>query len=160
MERLALIAQLWDSLDAADVPVTSAQCAELARRLHSGEGLERAIEEGAPRECAGVLVDEEFGAAVARKAKAAGLPFAMPVEKSGQDVFDFGRSTPGSGPYNFKTQWGASPTGAEWQSYLRAGCLEETRPDNPRYRRLINVWQRLPVWLTRQIGPRIVRGIP
>ena len=53
------------------------------------EGLERAIGEGASRDCAGVLVDEEFGADVARKAKAEGFPFAMPVEKSGQDEFDF-----------------------------------------------------------------------
>lgn len=53
------------------------------------EGLERAIAEGASRESAGVLVDEEFGADVARKAKAAGLKLAMPVEKSGQEEFDF-----------------------------------------------------------------------
>jgi myo-inositol catabolism protein IolC len=38
---------------------------------------------------AGVLVDEEFGASVARKAKAEGTPLAMPVEKSGQDEFQF-----------------------------------------------------------------------
>jgi 5-dehydro-2-deoxygluconokinase len=53
------------------------------------EGLQRAIEEGASRDRAGVLVDEEFGSEVARKARAEGFPFAMPVEKSGQDVFDF-----------------------------------------------------------------------
>jgi myo-inositol catabolism protein IolC len=38
---------------------------------------------------AGVLVDEEMGAAVAAAAKEAGITLAMPVEKSGQDVFDF-----------------------------------------------------------------------
>ncbi|HAX82117.1 MAG TPA: DUF2090 domain-containing protein [Actinobacteria bacterium] len=38
---------------------------------------------------AGILVDEEMGAAVARKAAGLGVPLAMPVEKSGQDVFDF-----------------------------------------------------------------------
>jgi FemAB-related protein (PEP-CTERM system-associated) len=78
----------------------------------------------------------------------------------GQDVFDFGRSTPGTGPYNFKKQWGASPAQACWQSYLRCGSLEETRPDNPRYRRMVSLWKRLPLSLTRFIGPRIVRGIP
>jgi putative addiction module component (TIGR02574 family) len=36
-ERLRLISQLWDSLDSDDVPVTSAQRAELARRLDSFE---------------------------------------------------------------------------------------------------------------------------
>lgn len=53
------------------------------------EGLERAIDEGASRENAGVLTDEEFGTDVARKAKTDGFPLAMPVEKSGQDLFDF-----------------------------------------------------------------------
>jgi myo-inositol catabolism protein IolC len=53
------------------------------------EGALKALGEGVPREQAGVLVDEQFGADIARKAKADGLTFAMPVEKSGQDEFDF-----------------------------------------------------------------------
>jgi len=78
----------------------------------------------------------------------------------GQDVFDFGRSTPGTGTYSFKKQWGASPMPAEWQYYLRTGGIGDARPDNPRYQRLIRIWQRLPVCLTRLLGPFIVRGIP
>jgi putative addiction module component (TIGR02574 family) len=43
-ERLALIQQLWDSLDDADVAVTPAQQAELDRRLAArDEGRETAI---------------------------------------------------------------------------------------------------------------------
>ncbi len=42
-----------------------------------------------PALAAGVLVDEEFGSSVARKAKAEGAPLAMPVERSGQDEFQF-----------------------------------------------------------------------
>jgi myo-inositol catabolism protein IolC len=53
------------------------------------EGFQRALDEGADRTSAGLLVDEQFGAAIARKAKADGLILAMPVEKSGQDEFDF-----------------------------------------------------------------------
>jgi myo-inositol catabolism protein IolC len=53
------------------------------------EGALKALDEGAPREAAGVLVDEQFGADIVRKAKADGLTFAMPVEKSGQEEFDF-----------------------------------------------------------------------
>src|SRR2546425_13218539 len=49
------------------------------------EGFQLALSDGAPRDNAGVLVDEQFGEAPARKAKADGLVFAMPVEKSGQD---------------------------------------------------------------------------
>ena len=40
-----------------------------------------------PASASGVLVDEEFGSSVARKAKAEGAPLAMPVERSGQDDF-------------------------------------------------------------------------
>jgi myo-inositol catabolism protein IolC len=49
----------------------------------------RALTEGAPRTACGVLVDEEFGAGVARRAKAQRVPLAMPVEKSGQQEFEF-----------------------------------------------------------------------
>jgi myo-inositol catabolism protein IolC len=49
----------------------------------------RALAEGAPRHACGVLVDEEFGTDVARAAKAEGVPLAMPVEKSGQEEFEF-----------------------------------------------------------------------
>jgi myo-inositol catabolism protein IolC len=53
------------------------------------EGFQLALSDGAPKDAAGVLVDEQFGETVLRKAKADGLVFAMPMEKSGQDEFDF-----------------------------------------------------------------------
>ena len=53
------------------------------------EGFRKAIEEGGPRHAGGVLVDEQFGAEAARSAKQEGFILAMPVEKSGQDEFDF-----------------------------------------------------------------------
>jgi myo-inositol catabolism protein IolC len=53
------------------------------------EGFREAIAEGAPRDAAGLLVDEQFGADIARQAKQDGFVLAMPVEKSGQDEFDF-----------------------------------------------------------------------
>jgi len=61
------------------------------------EAFQQAIAQGAPRKVCGVLVDEQFGSAVARQAKASGTLLAMPVEKSGQAEFqleygeDFGR---------------------------------------------------------------------
>jgi myo-inositol catabolism protein IolC len=53
------------------------------------EGFLKALDEGAPKDAAGILVDEQFGADVAREAKKEQLILAMPVEKSGQDEFDF-----------------------------------------------------------------------
>jgi myo-inositol catabolism protein IolC len=49
----------------------------------------KALADGAPASACGVLVDEEFGADVARRAKQEGVPLAMPVERSGQDEFEF-----------------------------------------------------------------------
>lgn len=53
------------------------------------EGFRLATQKNVPKDIAGLLVDEEFGGTVPREAKKAGLMLAMPVEKSGQDEFDF-----------------------------------------------------------------------
>ena len=53
------------------------------------EGLERALSEGAQASVTGALVDEQFGGEVPERAKAHGIRLAMPVEKSGQNDFDF-----------------------------------------------------------------------
>ena len=78
----------------------------------------------------------------------------------GQTLFDFGRSTVDGSTYKFKKQWGAEPTPATWQYAVRRGEIGAMRPDNPRYERMIRLWQKLPVRLTQYIGPLIVRGIP
>jgi FemAB-related protein (PEP-CTERM system-associated) len=78
----------------------------------------------------------------------------------GQQVFDFGRSTVDGNTYRFKKQWGAEPAPAAWQFHVRRGSMGDLRPENPRYQRFIRMWQRLPVAVTRMVGPRIVRGIP
>ena len=53
------------------------------------EGFQKAIDLGAPRDASGVLIDEQFGGDIPRVAKKDGLLLAMPVEKSGQNEFDF-----------------------------------------------------------------------
>ncbi|HEY2881585.1 MAG TPA: FemAB family XrtA/PEP-CTERM system-associated protein, partial [Pirellulales bacterium] len=78
----------------------------------------------------------------------------------GQQTFDFGRSSHSSGTFRFKRQWGAAPHPAVWQYYVREGTIGNMRPESPCYRRAVQIWQRLPVWLTRVVGPSIVRGIP
>jgi FemAB-related protein (PEP-CTERM system-associated) len=78
----------------------------------------------------------------------------------GHRLFDFGRSTKESSTYRFKKQWGARQEPAEWQYYPRQGLPAEMRPENPKFQRLIRLWQRLPVSVTRLVGPWIVRGIP
>jgi myo-inositol catabolism protein IolC len=53
------------------------------------EGMLVAVDRGAQAGATGVLVDEQFGSNIPDRAREHGLKLAMPVEKSGQDEFDF-----------------------------------------------------------------------
>jgi myo-inositol catabolism protein IolC len=53
------------------------------------EGMLEAVQRGAEAGATGVLVDEQFGSDIPQRAKEHGLRLAMPVEKSGQNEFDF-----------------------------------------------------------------------
>lgn len=53
------------------------------------EGMAQAVAAGAKAGVTGVLVDEQFGGSIPAEARAAGLTLAMPVERSGQNMFDF-----------------------------------------------------------------------
>ena len=80
---------------------------------------------------------------------------------NGYKVFDFGRCTIGEGTYKFKEQWGAKPFQLYWHYWLRnGGPLPELNPKNPKYQMAIKIWQKLPVSLTKIIGPRIVKNLP
>lgn len=75
-------------------------------------------------------------------------------------VFDFGRSTKGAGTYRFKKQWGAKPDQSIWQYYRRRGETNSVRPTNPKYNKVIKIWQQMPLWMANLLGPHVVRGIP
>ncbi len=53
------------------------------------DGFRAALRAGVPQQKAGILVDEQFGAAILRDARANGYTTASPAEKSGQEEFDF-----------------------------------------------------------------------
>src|SRR5919112_3277374 len=59
------------------------------RLIYEGMQLATEREGGVDPAATGVLVDEQFGSDVPQRAKEHGLKLAMPVEKSGQDEFDF-----------------------------------------------------------------------
>ncbi|MGB3550220.1 MAG: DUF2090 domain-containing protein [Candidatus Binatus sp.] len=68
-------------------PEQTAQIAEAKRVIY--DGFKAAVAAGVPKQNAAILVDEQFGAAILRDAKADGFTIACPVEKSEQDEFDF-----------------------------------------------------------------------
>lgn len=76
----------------------------------------------------------------------------------GARLFDFGRSKQGTGSFKFKTHWGFEPHPLHYQYHLiRATAIPDLSPLNPRYRTAIAFWRRLPLSLTRLIGPPIAR---
>jgi FemAB-related protein (PEP-CTERM system-associated) len=70
--------------------------------------------------------------------------------------FDFGRSSVGSGTYEFKRQWGARPARLAWQvlDKDRASGSALSSSDS-KLRAVVEIWKRLPVPLTTFIGPSI-----
>jgi hypothetical protein len=75
-------------------------------------------------------------------------------------IFDFGRSKTGTGAYNFKRNWGFAPTPLTYEFRLvEAETIPDVNPLNPKFQAFIALWRRLPVPLTKLLGPLIVRGI-
>lgn len=79
----------------------------------------------------------------------------------GARIFDFGRSKRGTGAFDFKVHWGFEPRPMPYLFYVPSGGpMPQINTANPSYRRRIELWKRLPLWLTKQLGPRIIRMIP
>ncbi len=71
-------------------PLTAAQTDEIAAAKQViYDGFKAAVDAGVPKEKAGILVDEQFGAAILGDASANGFTAACPAEASGQDEFEF-----------------------------------------------------------------------
>jgi myo-inositol catabolism protein IolC len=74
-------------IEGAPTPEETERIADAKRLIF--EGMLAAVREGAEAGATGVLVDEQFGSNIPEQAREHGLKMAMPVEKSGQDEFDF-----------------------------------------------------------------------
>jgi FemAB-related protein (PEP-CTERM system-associated) len=78
--------------------------------------------------------------------------------RNGYKRFDFGRSSPGSGTYHFKKQWGTKEEQLHWQCLSRKpGRSTLIHADDHKYRWVIRAWQHLPISMTKLIGP-LLRG--
>ncbi|HJR76048.1 MAG TPA: FemAB family XrtA/PEP-CTERM system-associated protein [Nitrospiraceae bacterium] len=81
--------------------------------------------------------------------------------REGFHVFDFGRSTPDTGTYRFKEQWGARPEQLHWYYWMAHGeAIPQLNPHNPKYEMAIKVWRRLPLVVANWLGPQIVKFLP
>jgi FemAB-related protein (PEP-CTERM system-associated) len=79
----------------------------------------------------------------------------------GMTRYHLGRSTADSNAETFKKKWNATATQLYWQYIMAAGReMPDLNPDSPKYQLAIRMWQRLPVGVTRIIGPSLARCIP
>ena len=78
----------------------------------------------------------------------------------GVGVFDFGRSKVGTGSYDFKRHWGFEPEPLHYEYRLvRAAEVPDLSPANPKYQAFIAAWKRLPVGVSRLVGPWLARSL-
>ncbi|MBF0446582.1 MAG: FemAB family PEP-CTERM system-associated protein [Magnetococcales bacterium] len=82
------------------------------------------------------------------------------TQERGAEVFDFGRSKLGSGSFDFKRYFGFEPNPLNYQYYLvRQNNLPDLSPNNPKYRLMINTWKRLPLSISRWLGPFVAKNL-
>jgi FemAB-related protein (PEP-CTERM system-associated) len=75
-------------------------------------------------------------------------------------VFDYGRSKRGTGPYDFKRNWGFDPVPLAYEYQLLARAdVPQNNPLNPKYRAFIALWRHLPRPAVNALGPHIVRNL-
>jgi FemAB-related protein (PEP-CTERM system-associated) len=80
--------------------------------------------------------------------------------EKGVRIFDFGRSKQGTGPYDFKRNWGFEPAPLAYEYCLyRRSSIPQNNPLNPRYRALIALWRRLPLPVVNLVGPHLAKSL-
>lgn len=79
----------------------------------------------------------------------------------GYRLFDFGRSSIGSNTYNFKLEWNTRIVPLYWYQWsAQDGNSLELDRRNPRFHAAIEIWKRLPLSVTKLLGPPIAKCIP
>lgn len=103
------------------------------------------------------------GVAAARDCKANDFMYWELMRRAcarGLKIFDYGRSKRDTGSYAFKEHWGFEPAPLHYQYYLvKARELPNLSPTNPKYQMFIRAWRRLPLPVSRAVGPFLARSL-
>ncbi len=76
----------------------------------------------------------------------------------GSRIFDFGRSKASTGSFSFKQHWGFEPRPLAYQYHLtNTKEMPNLSPANPKYRRKIEMWRKMPFAMTKVVGPQIAK---
>ena len=80
--------------------------------------------------------------------------------QKGFRVCDMGRSLNGSGNETFKFKWKPRKVPLAYWYYLpNAGKIPELNQKSPKFQLAIWLWKRLPAFVVRGLGPRIINGL-
>jgi FemAB-related protein (PEP-CTERM system-associated) len=75
--------------------------------------------------------------------------------------FDFGRSKVGTGSYTFKSDWNMQERPLPYQFHLvKRREMPNFSPANPRFKRVTELWKKIPFPVTKFIGPALVKLFP
>ena len=80
--------------------------------------------------------------------------------EAGEQYFDFGRSSPDSGTYRFKAQWGAEPKALHWYYHAAPENIPDVNPKSAKFAFAVKVWQRLPLPIANLAGPVLTKSLP
>jgi FemAB-related protein (PEP-CTERM system-associated) len=81
--------------------------------------------------------------------------------ETGLATFDFGRCKKNTGVFEFKRHWNTTMRELPYEILLIGReSLPNVNPGNPKFHFAIRVWQLMPLWFTRFIGPRFIRLFP
>lgn len=161
-----------ESLRNLGTPVFARRYLDILREEFGGDCRVLMIREGG-EDVAGVMsfyhrgeVLPYYGGSVARARFIKGCNHFMYWELMRRSVdegvlgFDFGRSKRDTGPFSFKKHFGFEATPLPYEYHLvRAAEVPNLSPSNPRYRRLIALWQRLPLPVANRIGPLVAGNL-
>jgi hypothetical protein len=80
------------------------------------------------------------------------------ARERGVGHFDFGRSKKGTGAYEFKCHWGFEPQPLRYRVYVPGGGVVADRTASSSNIQLLRqVWRRLPLSVTKLLGPFFIR---
>ena len=81
--------------------------------------------------------------------------------ENGYESFDFGRCKRETGVFEFKRHWDTTMRELPYEVVLvKRKELPNFSPTNPKFGIAIKAWQRMPVGLTRLLGPKLIRFFP
>lgn len=81
--------------------------------------------------------------------------------QKGCATFDFGRSKKDSGNFDFKKKWNPQIDTLSYQVRLvRRKEMPNFSPTNSKFQMATNAWKKMPLGLTRALGPYVVRWFP